>query len=374
MRGTTIAKVAARAGVGVGTVSRVLNGSPSVSEETRRRVLEAIAALDYQPSAVARALSTGRAHAIGVIAPFFTQPSVIERLRGVSRTLAGAGYQLILLDVERAEQRREFFKSLAVRGRIDGVLSISLAPTDREVRRLQVAGVPIVLLDRAHATLPAITIDDVEGGRMAAEHLLALGHRPIAFLGDEEENLFGFDSCAAPARGVQGGARRRRRAARAGAGSMRRPHGRDAAREAAAELLARDPRPTAVFASSDVQAIGVLEAAQAAGVPVPEELSVIGFDNVEAAGYTGLTTVAQPLEESGALGAALLLRAHGRRGGRKPPAAARDRRPGLDLGVRAGGERVRGQTSTEQRSRRPKEGVFSETQPTRRGGVRLRRR
>ena len=92
-------------------------------------------------------------------------------------------------------------------------------------------------------------------------------------------------------------------------GSLRRPHGRDAARVAAAELLAQSPRPTAIFASSDVQAIGVLEAAQAAGVPVPEQLSVIGFDNVEAAGYTGLTTVAQPLEEIGSLGAGLLLRA-----------------------------------------------------------------
>ena len=308
MRGTTIAKVAARAGVGVGTVSRVLNGSPSVSEETRHRVLEAIAALDYQPSAVARALSTGRAHAIGVVAPFFTDSSVIERLRGVSRTLAGAGYGLILLDVERVEQRREFFKSLAVRGRIDGVLSISLAPTEREVRRLEMAKLPIVLLDRAHATLPAITIDDVEGGRMAAEHLLALGHRRIAFVGDEEENGFGFNSSAQRREGFS--------EALDAAGAplapelvMRRPHGRDAAREAAVELLARDPRPTAVFASSDVQAIGVLEAAQAAGVPVPGELSVIGFDNVEAAQFTGLTTVAQPLEESGALGAQMLLRA-----------------------------------------------------------------
>jgi LacI family transcriptional regulator len=308
MRGTTIAKVAARAGVGVGTVSRVLNGSPSVSEETRRRVLEAIAALDYQPSAVARALSTGRAHAIGVIAPFFTHASVIERLRGVSRTLTGAGYQLILLDVERAEQRREFFKSLAVRGRIDGVLSISLAPSDREVRRLQMANLPIVLLDRAHGLLPTITIDDVEGGRMAAEHLLALGHRRIAFVGDEEENLFGFDSSAQRREGFT--------AALAAAGVplqpqliLRRPHGRDTARDAAAALLALEPRPTAVFASSDVQAIGVLDAAQAAGVPVPDELSVIGFDDVEAAGYTGLTTIAQPLEESGALGAAMLLRA-----------------------------------------------------------------
>jgi DNA-binding LacI/PurR family transcriptional regulator len=210
--------------------------------------------------------------------------------------------------VERADQLREFFRSLAVRGRIDGVLSVSLSPSDREARQLEAGGVPIVLLDRPHPTLPAITIDDVEGGRIAAEHLLALGHRRIAFLGDQEENLFGFDSSAHRRQGFE--------AALAAAGApiapewvLRRPHGRESARRAATELLAREPRPTALFATSDVQAIGVLEAAQAAGVPVPEQLSVIGFDNVEAAGYTALTTVAQPLEEIGALGAELLLRA-----------------------------------------------------------------
>ncbi len=308
MRGTTIAAVAEEAGVGVGTVSRVLNGSPSVSEPTRRRVLEAIAMLDYQPSPLARALSTGRTNAIGVVAPFFTQPSVIERLRGVSHKLADEDYQLILHDVERPDQRRDLFRSLAARGRIDGLLAISLAPTDREARRMQRVGVPIVLLDRDHPTLPCITIDDVDGGRMAADHLLALGHRRIAFIGDVEENLFGFDSSAHRRMGFE--------AALAAADVpiepewiIRRPHGRDAARVAAAEMLAKSSRPTAVFSTSDVQAIGVLEAAQAAGVPVPEQLSVIGFDNVEAAGYTGLTTVAQPLEEIGSLGADLLLRA-----------------------------------------------------------------
>src|ERR671920_606835 len=124
LRGTTIARVAAEAGGGVGTVSRVLNGSPAVSADTRRRVLEAIATLDYQPSPTARALSTGRTNAIGVVAPFFTQPS------------------------------------LAARGRLDGLLAISLAPTEREARRMELAGVPIVLLDRNHPTLPCITIDD----------------------------------------------------------------------------------------------------------------------------------------------------------------------------------------------------------------------
>src|ERR687898_635814 len=126
MRGTTIARVAEEAGVGVGTVSRVLNGSPSVSAGTRRRVLEAIATLDYQPSPAARALSTGRTNTIGVVAPFFTQPSVVER----------------------PDQRRELFRSLAARGRIDGLLAISLAPTEHETRRMELAGVPVVLLDR----------------------------------------------------------------------------------------------------------------------------------------------------------------------------------------------------------------------------------
>src|SRR5215207_5502086 len=171
VRRSTIAAVAAEAGVGVGTVSRVLNGSPSVSQNTRRRVLEAIATLDYQPSAVARALSTGRTHAVGVVAPFFTQPSVVERLRGMSRALSESRHQLILIDVERAEQRREVFRSASVRGRYDALLAVSLAPTETEARRLEAAGVPIVLIDRAHATLPSITIDDVAGGRLAAEHL-----------------------------------------------------------------------------------------------------------------------------------------------------------------------------------------------------------
>jgi len=307
MRGATIAEVAAEAGVGVGTVSRVLNGSSAVSERTRNRVLAAIATLDYQPSAVARALSTGRTGAIGVIAPFFTQPSVIERLSGVSRVLASAGYQLILFDVERAEQLNEFFNAGALRGRIDALLSISLMPSALQARRLEAARVPLVLVDRGHDVIPTITIDDVDGGRLAAEHLLRLGHRRIAFIGDQEENRFGFDSSAHRREGFE--------AALAAAGRplapellIRRPHGRDIARDAAAGLLALPDPPTAIFATSDVQAIGVMRAARAVGVSVPEQLSVIGFDNVEAAEYTGLTTIAQPLEESGALGAELLLR------------------------------------------------------------------
>jgi DNA-binding LacI/PurR family transcriptional regulator len=293
--------------VGVGTVSRVLNGSPSVRQDTRRRVLEAIATLDYQPSAVARALSTGRSHAVGVVAPFFTQPSVVERLRGMSRALSESRHQLILIDVERPEQRRDVFRSASVRGRYDALLAVSLAPTESEARRLEAARVPLVLIDRSHPTLPSITVDDVAGGRLAAEHLLALGHRDIAFLGDEEKNMFGFDSSARRREGFA--------AALAEAGAPLAPerialrrHGREPARAAAAELLAGERPPTAIFATSDMQAIGALEAAQAAGIRVPEELSVIGFDDVEAAVFARLTTVAQPLRQSGTLGAEMVVR------------------------------------------------------------------
>jgi LacI family transcriptional regulator len=305
--GATIGEVAQKAGVGVGTVSRVLNGSAAVREGTRRRVLDAIAALDYRPSPVARALSTGRTMAVGVVAPFFTQPSVVERLRGVSRELSAAGYQLVLFGVERPEHVQKTLSAPTLRGRMDGVLCVSLAPADAEIARLEASRVPVVLVDRAHPRLPSITVDDREGGRIAARHLLALGHRRIAFVGDVEENRFGFEASAHRREGFE--------QELAGAGCVLapdlrvlRPYGRETARAAAAELLGGPAPPTAVFAASDVQAIGVLEAAQAAGVPVPEALSVVGFDDIEAAGLCGLTTVAQPLEESGAQGAALMVR------------------------------------------------------------------
>ena len=141
---TTIARVAALAGVGVGTVSRVLNDSGAVSASTRRRVEEAIDALGYEPSAAARALSTGRTMSIGVVAPFLTKSSVVERLRGVARRVADADYRLLLFDVERPDRLYDSVGSFAVNGRVDGLLVVSLAlPED-----FRAGSVPIVLVDR----------------------------------------------------------------------------------------------------------------------------------------------------------------------------------------------------------------------------------
>jgi LacI family transcriptional regulator len=314
----TIAEVAKQAGVGVATVSRVLNGSPAVREETRRRVLDAIEALGYAPNAAARALSTGRSLAVAVVAPFFTRPSVMERLRGVSHVLAGAGYQLVLFDVERPGEAAEYFRRLSGGGGLDALLSISLCPADDDLERFADAGVPVILVDHPHVSVPAVHTDDVAGGRLATEHLLELGHRRIAFLGDFEHNYYGFVSSARRRVGYE--------QALAAAGIevdpaivLRGPHGREAAAALTREALDGPEPPTALFAASDTQAVGALEAAEALGARVPGDLSVVGYDDIELARHAGLTTVAQPLEESGACGAAMVLAAleggpiHGRK-------------------------------------------------------------
>lgn len=302
----TIAEVARHAGVGVATVSRVLNGSPAVREATRRRVLDAIADLGYAPNPAARALSTGRTLSVGVVAPFFTRPSVIERLRGVSQVLAGAGYQLVLFDVERPGQDWESFRTLP--GGLDGLLSISLCPPEPDLARFEAAGMPVVLIDHPDQRLPAVYTDDVAGGRLATGHLLDLGHRRIAFLGDFEHNYHGFTSSAMRRSGYE------QALAEAGCDVdpelvRRAAHGREPAAALTRELLGSKLRPTAIFAASDTQALGVLEAAEELGVDVPGDLSVVGYDDIELARYAGLTTVAQPLEESGTRGAELLLAA-----------------------------------------------------------------
>jgi DNA-binding LacI/PurR family transcriptional regulator len=165
--------------------------------------------------------------------------------------------------------------------------------------------VPVVLVDGEHERLPHLTVDDVAGGRLATRHLLDLGHERIAFVGDTP-SPFAFTSSQRRRRGYEETLRE--------AGIPVRPeyireapHGRDLARRIGSELLGLEVPPTAVFAASDTQALGVLEAARAARRSIPDELSVIGFDDIEAASYADLSTVRQPLYESGLLGARLLL-------------------------------------------------------------------
>jgi LacI family transcriptional regulator, galactose operon repressor len=300
--------VAERAGVGIGTVSRVLNDSPGVAQATRVRVRAVMQELGYRPSPTARNLSLGRTQTLGVIAPFFTSPSVVERLRGIDDVVGGSAYDLTLFNIETAEQRRAALRRFARRDRVDGIIVISLPLKPAEVRALHRDRVPTVLVDVAHALLPNVAIDDVAGGALAARHLIEAGHRRIAFVGDVEDNPFAFASSQRRLEGM------RRALREAGvplpASYVRRgPFGRESALALTRELLALRRRPSAIFAASDVQAFGVLDAAARAGLAVPGDVSVIGFDDIDLAAAIGLTTVRQPLRESGRLGARLLLRA-----------------------------------------------------------------
>lgn len=307
MAAVTIRDVAREAGVGIGTVSRVLNDSPMVSEETRRKVQTAIVALDYSPSSVARRLSRGRSMAIAVIAPFFTRRSYVERLQGIEHVLSAGGYDLILYNVETVARRDECLRALPRGERLDGLLILSLAPNDDEAHRLLEMGVPTVLIDTHHELLPTVTIDDAAGARLAVQHLVAQGHTRIAYVGEYlDDNPFNFRPIGDRYRGY------REALAEAGIPFRAEYHrqgfyGWREARRMTQDLLALDDPPTAVFAYSDTMAFGVLEGAQYANVSVPADLSVVGFDDVEIAQYFRLTTVRQSLYESGARGAELLL-------------------------------------------------------------------
>jgi DNA-binding LacI/PurR family transcriptional regulator len=302
-----IADVAARAGVGVATVSRVLNGHGGVRVSTRERVVEAIEALNYRPSSLARSLSLRRTMVVAALLPWFTNPSAVQRVRGIVDGLSGSAYDLMVFDIESEGRQRRAFELFDRGDRADGLLVVSTLPPEAEVDRIRAAGIPCVLIDAVHASFPSIAVDDEAGGELATRHLVELGHRRIALIGDPPPE-FRFDWSRDRTRGYE------RALAAAGIDvrddyvreGTRLPH---VARAVAAELLSLPERPTAVFAASDTQAIGVLEAARALGIAVPGALSVIGFDDIEVAAYLELTTVRQPLVESGRRGAKLLLEA-----------------------------------------------------------------
>jgi DNA-binding LacI/PurR family transcriptional regulator len=305
-RAPRIRDVAARAGVGVGTVSRVLNDSPGVASATRKRVRAVMEELGYRPSATARNLSLGRTETLGVIAPFFTSPSVVERLRGIDDVVGDSVYDLTLFNIETRDQRRAALRRFARRERVDGVIVISLPLTVAEVRALDRAGVPAVLVDVAQGMLPHVAIDDVAGGALAARYLLDVGHRHVGFIGDVKDEAFGFASSERRLQGFRSALREA--GATLPAGYVKRgPFGRESAGQLTRQLLGLRQRPTAVFAASDVQAFGVLDAAARVGLTVPDDLSVMGFDDIELASAIGLTTVRQPLRESGRIGAQMLL-------------------------------------------------------------------
>jgi LacI family transcriptional regulator len=305
-RRATIADVAAASGVGVGTVSRVINGAANVREATRLSVLKVIDQLGYRPSHLAASLSRGSARTMAIVVPHLTRPSAVMRLAGALAVLDEQGYDTVVCNVDTPQQRDHHLAALTRRHRADGVIVVSLRLSRQQLSSFRRAGVPLVTVDVPAPGVPHTVTDDVAGGRAATEHLLSLGHRRIGFLGDTTRRRSASNLGFATSQHRLSGYRQALAAAGIGhdPGLVRRgPHGPANAEALAAELLALPDPPSAIFAASDTQAMGVLTAADRCGIAVPGQLSVIGFDDIESAALLGLSTVRQPLEHSGAEGA-----------------------------------------------------------------------
>jgi LacI family transcriptional regulator len=303
----TIHDVARIAGVGTGTVSRVLNNNPNVKATTRAKVLTVIAELNYKPDPIARSMISHRTNSIGIMIPFFTRPFHVEILRSVEAALQQSNHQMVLYNIETNAQRDTYFSDLPMHHRVDGLLIISLPVEETSAQNLKKAAIPTVLLDTYNPLLTSLVVNNVEGAYQAVKYLLQKGHRRIGFInGLTNERSFKFNQANDRLIGFH--------RALGEADLLFEPEliltsewSREAGRTVALQLLSRSPRPTAIFAASDIQAAGVLEAARSLKLRVPEELSLIGFDGIELSELLDLSTIQQPIAEMGTLSIQQLL-------------------------------------------------------------------
>lgn len=292
----TIGDVAARAGVSVGSVSRVLNGAPNVSEDVRKRVEQAIAELDYRPHPHARSLRSRRTLTLGLLIPDVANPFFAELAKEVERASAAAGYSLILANTDNdPEVELPHFRALADR-RVDGLIMV---PTTGLSRIPPAGQLPIVLVDRELRGFDMVSSDHEAGMRDAVEHLKGLGHVTIAFvsgpagLGVADRRRRGYLAVAGPLFATAG--------VEVSAYLVEGHFDYASGYRAVEPLVALSPRPTAIVCSSDQQAIGVLRACNDLNIRVPDDLAVVGFDDIPLSSLVTprLTTVSQPLAAIG---------------------------------------------------------------------------
>ena len=301
----TIRDVAARAGVSVATVSRVFNQKGPIREETVRRVMEVAAEMQYVPHAGARSLSTRSTRTIGVVLPDLHGEFFSEVIRGIDLAAREHGYHLLLSGshADRDEMRAVV---QAVRGMVDGLIVMSPDLDPALLCAELPIGVPAVLLNARANGHPSITVDNAAGARCMVRHLASLRHRHIAFISGPARNA----DAEQRRRGFRSGTRAKNIAAIELPGDFT----EDSGYEAAKKIVALKPRPTAVFAANDSMAIGALSAFRDAGLRVPDDIALVGFDDIPIARFLDppLTTVKVPIAELGRRGLQMLMRAgHG---------------------------------------------------------------
>lgn len=305
---STIYDVASRAGVSIATVSRALNAPQTVNATTLQRIQDAIDELGFIPKAEATARARRIHRQIGVLAPFFMHyPSFTQRLRGVAGALLDTGFELVVYNVDTPEHIRGYLHTLPITRRLDALLIISLMLNDQEAQRLVQHRLPTVLIEGTHPNLAAVEIDNIGGGEMAAEYLVAKGHRCIGFVGgDRPLPGYAIGTSELRFRGFVAALARHGFTPNLPSFSPRTATHEEARRQAL-DLLQQPERPTAIFAGNDTLALGVLKAARELGLRVPDDIAVLGFDNADFTECIGLSTISQSLEESGRLAVEILL-------------------------------------------------------------------
>ena len=302
----SIGDVAARAGVSVATVSRALRGLPNVAPSTRARVLAAASDLQYVVDPHASRLAAGKTRTMGMIVPLFTQWFFTQVVSGAEAVLAASGYDVLLYNVGSPTSRERVLTDLSFRKRVDGVIVIDLPLTEEQERRLERLDLPVVLVGIPSVRFPNVTIDNLMAARTATRHLVNLGHEHIGLISGMPDDPLRFRAPLERRTGyrqvlMEAGLEVRDELDVPGNFSMR------GGAEAMAQLLGVEHPPSAVFAESDEMAIGALKTVRDAGLRVPDDVSIVGFDDHEVAEYVGLTTVSQPVSDQGEVAAGLLL-------------------------------------------------------------------
>ena len=312
-----IKDIAERAGASIATVSRVINGSGYVAAATRARVEAAIAESGYRPNAGARLMRTSESRMVGLLLPALDLHFFGILAHEVEQALSARGYRALICSTAEDPAREEDYVAALLAQRVDGMLAVSVTADSRAFARLLEAGIPVVGIDRALPGLGAdvVKADHAMGLRIAADHVLALGHRRIA--------IVGAPGHSAPIQERLTGARDALAAAGVAPVDIRigPVHSFEACRDLVLAMLDDGHRPTAILGTTDIAAIGAIHACAMRGLSVPGDVSVTGFDDLPAARYVmpQLTTVAHPYRAIARHAVAVLL---ARIAGTEPPVAA----------------------------------------------------
>ena len=303
----TIYDVATDAGVSITTVSRFLNNTESVKTATGTRIADAMEKLDYVPQGNAGSRANRSVGRIGVLTPFFPAPSFVQRLEGMIPVLRQNNFEMVVYTIEGSEQLDEYLTSVPFTRRIDGLILMSVRLTAEQHRTLNASGLHVVMVESDDDNYSRVLADDYQGGEIAARLFLEKGYFPCAYIGDRNRDI---SYSLHPSDVRLKGFRETLNEVSSGLKNsmiIESDTTVESSRVVFGELLDRGDRPRAVFAMSDLQAIGALKAARERNLRVPEDLAVLGFDDIESADWLGLSSITQHLGDSGRIAAGLLL-------------------------------------------------------------------